>query len=64
MGNHLGYGLYERLSPIQEKKDRADDLYMAGEFDLAYEMMDALDEELSNLGDDAMRLKDSALRWV
>ena len=56
--------LYERLSPIQERKDRAADLYMAGEFDLACEMMEALDEELSNLGDNAMRLKDSALRWV
>jgi len=56
--------LYGDLLRVQEEKSRVDKLYLGGEFDLSYSTMDDLQNRLAQLSDDAMKLKDAALRWV
>ena len=56
--------LYADLLAVQQEKAMVNELYVNGEFDESYDMMDDLQKKLAALSADAMRLKDAALRWV
>ncbi len=56
--------IYSHLGEIEEKKSKADNEYLNGDFDDSYGRMDVILDGLWDLEDDLLDLKNSALAWV
>ncbi len=55
---------YARMGNIEDTRREVTNLYLDGEFDAAYEMTKDILDALSDLEEDATKLKDRALFWV
>jgi len=58
------FPLSERLTAIEMEEGKAVDYYLSQDYDSTISFMDSLGDKISEIGQDAVRLKDSALLWV
>ncbi|MBU7004943.1 MAG: hypothetical protein HXS50_05210, partial [Theionarchaea archaeon] len=56
--------LYLALGELNAEKSEADRLYLSGDFDDSYILLESAMEDLNTLADRAIGLKDQALAWV
>jgi len=56
--------LYRELGVVQSQKGEVDRLYLEGDFDGSYALIEAVTKSLEGLAEEALRLKDQAMAWV
>ena len=56
--------LEEALGEIEELKSQADEYYLTQEYESVLEITERINDLLTELADDAIRIKDQALFWV
>lgn len=58
------FPLYDRLAGLEIDKSSADGLYLDGEFDQAYSLVEEIIGGLNDLAEQALKLKDQAMIWI